>query len=520
MARNDELRFDWKQPDEDLPGDSLNRSKHAQYLTNYLSKKGKEKNYVLNVNASWGAGKTWFLRRWVNEISNVYPVVYIDAWKTDHSKDPFLAVISAISNGLQKMVDQRFVDSNLAKKSWLLVKAVAPEITKGLLKKYMGADVDKISKALSNDDGDAISEVGGKLMEELINLQDKTNETIESFKVSVGELLGLIEREGNKELPLFVFIDELDRCRPTYAIELLETIKHIFDMKNVVFIIATDKGQLQHSIKAVYGVGFDSYRYLDRFFDRSITLRQENLMMYILHKMAGSDILNDYCWDKDNFWFDTELLNHHEYIASFLALTARALNMDLRTVNQWLDRIESVISSTKVELISISFLLGLHSTSSGSYDKVISRLSDGGVSNGDFGFEYINDVIERTQIELNSSKGCVVDKLNLFVNRDNLDERFSKNKYMYRYGDIVFAVLKCLSQVSTRTAEKTEEKIELDLIRYINDDLNSERGYEYYKQADDILELDNFYSLHVFLNKSKSTLVKYCELVELAVELE
>ncbi|WP_419182173.1 P-loop NTPase fold protein [Pantoea ananatis] len=35
--------------------------------------------------------------------------------------------------------------------------------------------------------------------------------------------------------PLFVFVDELDRCRPTYAIEMLETIKHLFSIENVVY---------------------------------------------------------------------------------------------------------------------------------------------------------------------------------------------------------------------------------------------------------------------------------------------
>ncbi|QDE47832.1 hypothetical protein EIN43_17235 [Enterobacter hormaechei] len=66
-------------------------------------------------------------------------------------------------------------------------------------------------------------------------------------------------------MPTFIFIDELDRCRPNYAIDMLETIKHLFDINNVVFVIATDKEQLSHSICSVYGSGFDATRYLDRF---------------------------------------------------------------------------------------------------------------------------------------------------------------------------------------------------------------------------------------------------------------
>jgi hypothetical protein len=63
-----------------------------------------------------------------------------------------------------------------------------------------------------------------------------------------------------------ILIDELDRCRPTYAIEMLEAIKHWFCVPNVVFVLAMDREQLSHSIRAVYGQGFDVDGYFLRFF--------------------------------------------------------------------------------------------------------------------------------------------------------------------------------------------------------------------------------------------------------------
>lgn len=72
--------------------------------------------------------------------------------------------------------------------------------------------------------------------------------------------------ENSFSCPIFIFIDELDRCRPDYAISLLEIVKHIFDIKNFVFIIATNTDQLQHSIKNVYGNDFSANDYLGRFF--------------------------------------------------------------------------------------------------------------------------------------------------------------------------------------------------------------------------------------------------------------
>ena len=62
-------------------------------------------------------------------------------------------------------------------------------------------------------------------------------------------------------------IDELDRCRPTYAIELLEAAKHFFNVDHIVFVLCLDRAQLAHSVKAVYGASFDAEGYLWRFFD-------------------------------------------------------------------------------------------------------------------------------------------------------------------------------------------------------------------------------------------------------------
>jgi KAP-like P-loop domain-containing protein len=72
---------------------------------------------------------------------------------------------------------------------------------------------------------------------------------------------------GKNGKPLLFFVDELDRCRPTYAVALLERMKHIFDVEGIVFVLAIDKGQIGHSLKAVYGSGLEVDGYLRRFID-------------------------------------------------------------------------------------------------------------------------------------------------------------------------------------------------------------------------------------------------------------
>ena len=69
-----------------------------------------------------------------------------------------------------------------------------------------------------------------------------------------------------------VFVDELDRCRPSYSVELLERIKHVFSVKGAVFILAVDRDQLLSSISGVYGSNIDAPRYIRKFIDWNFSL--------------------------------------------------------------------------------------------------------------------------------------------------------------------------------------------------------------------------------------------------------
>lgn len=95
---------------------------------------------------------------------------------------------------------------------------------------------------------------------------------IQTFKKNLSALVQHIEKVSSVRLPIFIFVDELDRCRPTYAIELLENIKHLFGVEGVYFVVATNIGQLSHSVSALYGDKFNAEQYLKRFFDQEYLL--------------------------------------------------------------------------------------------------------------------------------------------------------------------------------------------------------------------------------------------------------
>jgi hypothetical protein len=83
-----------------------------------------------------------------------------------------------------------------------------------------------------------------------------------------------------------------DRCRPNFAIELLERVKHIFSLENFVYILGTDTKQLANAIRGVYGSEFDGERYLKRFIDRTYHFQEtpkDKLIEFALHRNGLSN---------------------------------------------------------------------------------------------------------------------------------------------------------------------------------------------------------------------------------------
>jgi len=274
--------------------DLLNRKNEAEFLTTYLLKRYEntpEKPFVLNVNAEWGFGKTFFLENLAEDLKNKdYPVLYFDAWKNDYTNEPLISFISEMDSLLTPFFSK---DDEIKRSFKNVLKSSKSLILPVLIKKFTGHSLDELEDKIeeepepktgnttqgeiSPDDAnkelkDEITSVISKAATLALTEHQTIKDSISSFKTNMKVLLKSIESKEGINLPMFVFIDELDRCRPNYAIELLENIKHIFDIPGITFIIATDSKQLSHSINAVYGNDFASERYLKRFFDQEYTL--------------------------------------------------------------------------------------------------------------------------------------------------------------------------------------------------------------------------------------------------------
>ena len=261
--------------------DLLARQKPAEILTELVS--SIEGSCVLAVDAAWGAGKTTFFKMWAQYLrNNEFPVVSFNAWEADYAGDPFLSLVSEITEGLSEYKETAFSEKiqdtkEAAKK--VLVRAIP-----GLLRIATAGILD-IQPLIEKEAGQILS----SFAETKIKKYQEAQSSITEFRAKLGQMAeALVESGGQRNL--IVMIDELDRCRPSYAVELLEVAKHLFEVEHIVFALAVNRTQLSHSIRALYGGDFDAGGYLRRFFDVDFTLPDPDRSRFILALLDGMQI--------------------------------------------------------------------------------------------------------------------------------------------------------------------------------------------------------------------------------------
>ena len=304
--------------------DLLDRKPYADFLTQYLLARTRSKKsstshpYCLALDANWGEGKSFFLTNWAEQLRDTrHPVFLFDAWKADFHADPLIAFLAAFRDFLRGEIEDRLIGHHqaqiLAKRSLdasirtfrAAVLPVGKALLSGALKKFVGSSIDELSNAiLDKDSGEephpsadenaitsGITNGVNVFFDKALEDQASRQALFDRFRVEVSTAIDALSKHGAADQPIFIFIDELDRCRPNFAIELLEALKHIFRIDGLCYIVATNMRQLGHAVGAVYGSRFDGRNYLTRFFDIEYTLPQPSLYDYVEQLINEDNIL-------------------------------------------------------------------------------------------------------------------------------------------------------------------------------------------------------------------------------------
>lgn len=307
--------------------DKLGRRADADYLIRFLTRciEENEESYVLNIDAAWGGGKSFFLERFGQQLeAENHLVTHVNAWTDDHIDDPQIAVMAAI----EAKMDETLGADDPLRKDWENVKRHALPMAGALFAAVETAIGSPIAKGLETFD--RLKENSTRAIDVVV----WEKKAVDSFKIAFSEFLKKLDK--NRKLPFFILIDEMDRCRPPYAIALLERVKHLFDINNVVFVFATNTEQLSHSIGAAYGAGFEGRKYLQRFFKQTYLFEEPKLEEYVeflVHKnqLDTANIL----WDHAN-----------ERSTSFhLAACFQGFGLDLRAVEQCIGLLKNITTA-------------------------------------------------------------------------------------------------------------------------------------------------------------------------------
>ncbi|MCH9705605.1 MAG: KAP family NTPase [Proteobacteria bacterium] len=277
MLTNEEMVFGGKE-------DVLGRGLYGEKLLKIINAMPNER--VILLDARWGEGKTVFARMCQKYfIEEGHRTIYYDVFAHDYYEQPLLPFIAEIYQLIDKGKENEEKIKNLA------IAALK--------------DISRVVTA-----GTAIN-----LTDEILKGKGKNN--LNDLKKYLTVLPDNME-DKYKNKPIIFIIDELDRCRPTYAIKILEVIKHLFSVPNIVFILVANSEQLCQSIKHEYGNDIDAYNYLQKFIHlRMVLSKQKNKGEIIDNKKYIYYCIKKLEFDTDNDIADTLIIFSDHYRLSF-----------------------------------------------------------------------------------------------------------------------------------------------------------------------------------------------------------
>jgi len=291
------------------------------YLSNILGALNSiEKSTYISIDAGWGAGKTVFMKEieylnycaldmfsapglsleLLTTFQDKYVVFYYNAWENDYHSDPLQSLLFSL-------IDKLYTDDARKDKVKILAKSAVKNIAKSTVKSLTHniVDIDKINEAETVDG----------LVSSITVVNERKN--------AVTDIINEILPSGKK---LLFIVDELDRCKPEFAVNLMEVMKHYYSDNNLVFLLSTNNRQLVHTVKKYYGDGFDGYGYLDKLYDLILELPPVDIEKYSYSQLGVPN---------NSYWINIAQIE----ITKFLKMSMREAN-----------RYNSLLSITRVRL--------------------------------------------------------------------------------------------------------------------------------------------------------------------------
>ena len=214
----------------------IDRSELGTRVKNLLTQGFKDTKYKQNIviDANYGFGKTTFMKCLQDCLEKQETpkinTCLIDVWKYEYVDEPLFSLLFGLEDHCKKKA----------------------------CKALKGLDIDldigaRISFFVTIDVRKSTEKIWGSLK----NLHNQVKKILDTL---------------SKGAPVVIFLDELDRVSPRYAVKTLERIKHFFDHPKITFVIAMNLKESISHINSYYGSN-DGEQYIEK------TLRAKNVKL-------------------------------------------------------------------------------------------------------------------------------------------------------------------------------------------------------------------------------------------------
>ncbi|MBW8330714.1 MAG: KAP family NTPase [Prolixibacteraceae bacterium] len=308
----------------------LGREQYANILTSLVGSYAD--GFVLAINNEWGTGKTTFVKMWQQQLNNQgFKTLYFNAWENDFENGALAALMSELST-LQERGTKSLFKKVLAKGA-ILTKSAIPILLKAAASKYLDKEVLK-------ELFEGMADNANELLQTQIQEYTSKKEGLKEFRTSLEEFV----KKSTEDKPIVFIIDELDRCRPDYAVDVLEKVKHFFGVPGIVFVLSIDKVQLGHAVRGVYGSeSLNADEYLRRFIDLEYAIPEPSTEMFCKYLFEYFDFGKFF--KSSDRWKHGELRNDP---VDFLNMSIQLFKNDKLTLRQQ----EKILAHARIALNS------------------------------------------------------------------------------------------------------------------------------------------------------------------------
>ncbi|MCF3935383.1 KAP family NTPase [Acuticoccus sp. M5D2P5] len=232
----------------------------------------EEPPLMVFLDSPFGAGKTTFLKMWAAELRQAgHPVVYFDAVAHDHVENAFIALAAELASLAPEASEPNLRIVEIAARAGrFLTRAEAPPALLAADMQEVNARLDRASAQTDDLTGDREAYV-----RRLIAQQPEERRALAGFRdglTTFAKELGETVQGTTPRHPLIIILDEIDRCRRSFTLDLLETSRYLFSVANIHFVLSANHASLENAVSVAYGAEESDGRTLRSFYDIALSL--------------------------------------------------------------------------------------------------------------------------------------------------------------------------------------------------------------------------------------------------------